>query len=356
MSKTALITGITGQDGSYLAEFLLGKGYHVYGLVRRSSTFNTSRIDHLLLEGSQAEHSGRFNIFRGDLTDTSSVISALKLSEPDEIYNLAAQSHVRVSFDLPIYTTEVVALGFMKLVEAVRTLDINAKIYQAGSSEMFGTATPPQSEITPFLTQSPYAVAKVAAHQFGINYRDAYGMWISNGILFNHESPRRGETFVTRKITRAIAKIKLGLQEKLVLGNLYSKRDWGFAGDYVEAMWHILQYEKPDDFVIATGKTYSVKDFVNASFAHSGFKIDWVGKGIGEKGLNANTREVLVEISPVYFRPTEVDVLLGDPTKARQALNWEPKHGFDDLVKLMIDADLKHERALLEGTKSSLKN
>ena len=352
MSKTALITGITGQDGSYLADLLLQKGYKVYGLVRRASTFNTARIDHLY-ENSEREGFERFDVFRGDLTDINSLLGVLKKVQPDEIYNLAAQSHVRVSFDMPIYTAEVVALGCLKLIEAIHSLGlVNTKLYQASSSEMFGGAPPPQDEETPFSPRSPYAVAKVAAHQFCVNYRDAYDMWIANGILFNHESPRRGETFVTRKITRAIAKIKLGIEEKLVLGNLYSRRDWGYAPDYVEAMWRMLQQDKPDDFVIATGETHTVKEFVDKALMCAGFEIEWEGTGLDEKGIDSKTGKVLIEISEAYFRPTEVDVLLGDPKKAKQHLGWEPKVTFDKLVEIMAEADLKQELTLWEGTKS----
>jgi GDPmannose 4,6-dehydratase len=345
MKKKALIIGVTGQDGSYLAEFLLSKGYKVYGVVRRSSSFNTGRIDHLI------ENNSDFEFYRGDVNDINSLISILKDVEPDEIYNLAAQSHVKVSFEVPVYTFETVASGTLKLLEAVRSLGLKSKIYQAGSSEMFGSAPPPQNEKTPFIPRSPYAIAKVAAHYLCINYREAYGMWIANGILFNHESPRRGETFVTRKITRALARIKLGIQDKLILGNLYAKRDWGYAPDYVEAMWLMLQQDEPDDYVIATGESHTVKEFVERAFSYAGFEIIWEGKGLDEKGLDAKTGKVLIEVSEKYFRPTEVEFLLGDASKAKEKLGWQPKVTFEKLIQIMVDEDLKRERMLLEGTK-----
>jgi GDPmannose 4,6-dehydratase len=345
MKKKALIIGVTGQDGSYLAEFLLSKGYKVYGVVRRSSSFNTGRIDHLI------ENNSDFEFYRGDVNDINSLISILKDVEPDEIYNLAAQSHVKVSFEVPVYTFETVASGTLKLLEAVRSLGLKSKIYQAGSSEMFGSAPPPQNEKTPFIPRSPYAIAKVAAHYLCINYREAYGMWIANGILFNHESPRRGETFVTRKITRALARIKLGTQDKLILGNLYAKRDWGYAPDYVEAMWLMLQQDEPDDYVIATGESHTVKEFVERAFSYAGFEIIWEGKGLDEKGLDAKTGKVLIEVSEKYFRPTEVEFLLGDASKAKEKLGWQPKVTFEKLIQIMVDEDLKRERMLLEGTK-----
>ena len=345
MAKKALITGVTGQDGSYLAEFLLEKGYEVHGIVRRASTFNTSRIDHLI------ENHYNFEFYRGDINDINSIIGILKEVEPDEIYNLAAQSHVKVSFEIPVYSFETAATGTLKLLEAVRSLGLDAKIYQAGSSEMFGAAPPPQSEKTPFMPRSPYAIGKVAAHYLCIDYREAYGMWIANGILFNHESPRRGETFVTRKITRGLARIKLGIQDKLVLGNLYAKRDWGYAPDYVEAMWMMLQEDEPDDYVIATGEAHSVKEFVQKAFEYAGYEIEWEGEGLEEKGVDAQTGKVLIEVDERYFRPTEVNFLLGDATKARQKLEWRPKVGFEELVQIMVDADMKRERMLLEGTR-----
>ena len=323
--KRALISGITGQDGSYLTEFLLKKGYEVHGLVRRASSFNTERIDHIYRDPHEA---GSLRLHYGDLTDGTVLRRVLEEVEPDEIYNLGAQSHVKVSFDVPEYTADVVANGALRLLDAMRDHMLNRKkevrLYQAGSSEMFGAAKPPQSETTEFYPRSPYAVSKVAAHWYTLNYREAYGMFVTNGILFNHESPRRGETFVTRKITRAAGRIKEGLQDKLYLGNLDAKRDWGFAGDYVEAMWMMLQHDKPDDFVVATGEAYSVRDFVERTFAILG--LDW---------------QKHVEIDPRYFRPTEVDFLQGDSSKMRKALGWAPRVSFDALVGMMVEADLE---------------
>ncbi len=320
--KKALITGITGQDGSYLAELLLCKGYEIHGLIRRASTFNTDRIDHLYKDFHDPE--ARVYLHYGDLAVSGSLTDLLQEIKPDEIYHLGAQSHVRVSFDMPEYTGDVTGLGTIRLLEAIRKTGIKTRFYQASSSEMFGAAPPPQSEATPFQPQSPYAAAKVYAYYVARNYRDAYKLFATNGILFNHESPRRGETFVTRKITRAAARIKLGLQEKLFLGNLEAKRDWGFAGDYVEAMWLILQQDSPDDYVIATGETHSVREFAEKVFA----KLD----------LDYHKH---VAIDPRYFRPTEVDVLLGDATKARKALGWRPKVGFEELIAMMVAADLE---------------
>jgi GDPmannose 4,6-dehydratase len=324
--KSALITGITGQDGSYLSELLLSKGYHVHGLVRRSSSFNTARIDHLYADPHDA--TGRLTLHYGDLTDSSVLRRVIEQSLPDEIYNLGAQSHVKVSFELPEYTADTDAVGTLRLLDAVRDhvqhTGRKVRFYQAGSSEMFGAAKPPQNESTPFYPRSPYAVAKVAAHWWGINYREAYDLFITNGILFNHESPRRGETFVTRKITRALTRIKLGLQEKLYLGNLDAKRDWGFAGDYVEAMWMMLQHDEPGDFVIATGESYSVREFLD--IAAERLNLDW---------------HKYVEVDPRYFRPTEVDYLLGDSSKAQAALGWKPKTSFKTLVGMMIASDLR---------------
>ncbi|OQX52319.1 MAG: GDP-mannose 4,6-dehydratase [Candidatus Cloacimonas sp. 4484_209] len=346
--KKALITGITGQDGSYLAELLLSKGYAVYGMVRRSSSFNTGRIDHLINNYS----TDRFDFFRGDVTDINSLMSILKEVQPDEIYNLAAQSHVKVSFEIPVYTFETVANGTLKLLEAIRSLGLNCKIYQAGSSEMFGASPPPQNENTPFYPRSPYAAGKVAAYYLCVNYREAYNMWIANGILFNHESPRRGETFVTRKVTRAVARIKLGIQDKIYLGNLEAKRDWGYAPEYVEAMWLMLQQDEPEDYVIATGESHSVREFVELAFKFAGFDIIWDGEGLDERGIDARTGRVLIEIHPRYFRPTEPEFLLGDATKAREKLGWKPKVKFKELVNIMVEADLKRERMLLEGTRA----
>ncbi len=348
MTKKALITGITGQDGSYLAEFLLDKGYSVFGIVRRSSSFNTGRIDHLI----ENYPPDKFDFFRGDITDNNSLISVLKQLEPDEVYNLAAQSHVKVSFDMPVYTFDTVASGTLRLLETVRSLGLNCKIYQAGSSEMFGASLPPQNENTPFRPRSPYAIGKVAAHYLCLNYREAYNMWIANGILFNHESPRRGETFVTRKVTRAVARIKLGIQDNVYLGNLEAKRDWCYAPDFIEAIWLILQQKTPDDFVLATEESHSVREFVKEAFTYAGFGFIWEGKGLEEKGVDAKTGKTLVEVDSRYFRPTEVESLLGDATKARQKLGWQPKVGFKELVKIMVDADMVRERMLLEGTKA----
>jgi len=331
--KKALITGITGQDGSYLAEFLLAKGYEIHGLIRRASTFNTDRIDHLYKDFHDPK--ARVYLHYGDLSVSGQLTDLLQEIRPEEIYHLGAQSHVRVSFDMPEYTGDVTGLGTIRLLEAVRKTGIKARFYQASSSEMFGAAPPPQSEATPFQPQSPYAAAKVYAYYVVRNYRDAYKLFAANGILFNHESPRRGETFVTRKITRAAARIKLGLQEKLYLGNLEAKRDWGFAGDYVEAMWLILQQDCPDDYVIATGETHSVREFAEKVFA----KLD----------LDYQKH---VAIDPRYFRPTEVDVLLGDAAKARRVLGWQPKVSFEGLIDMMVAGDLeiaKKEKTLIDA-------
>jgi GDPmannose 4,6-dehydratase len=331
--KKAFLTGITGQDGSYLAEFLLKKGYEVHGLIRRSSTFNTERIDHLYHDFH--DPAAKLFLHYGDLSVSAQLMDLLSAIEPDEVYNLGAQSHVRVSFDMPEYTGDVTAIGTLRILEAIRKTGIKTKFYQASSSEMFGAAQPPQHEKTVFQPRSPYAAAKVYAYYIAQNYRDAYGIFAANGILFNHESPRRGETFVTRKITRAATQIKLGLKDKLFLGNLEAKRDWGFAGDYVEAMWLMLQQDKPDDFVIATGETHSVREFVEKVF--SKLDLDY---------------EKYVEIDQRYFRPTEVDALLGDSTKARNILGWQPKVSFEKLIEMMIDADMelaKKEKTLLEA-------
>jgi GDPmannose 4,6-dehydratase len=323
--KRALITGITGQDGSYLAEFLLAKEYEVYGIVRRSSSFNTARIDDIYQDPHDPDY--KLRLIYGDLNDASSLNRILRTVKPDEIYNLGAQSHVRVSFDVPEYTAEVTGLGTVRLLEAMRETGITPKFYQASSSELFGSSPAPQSEETPFHPRSPYAVAKLYSYWITVNYRESYNMFACNGILFNHESPRRGETFVSRKITRACARIKLGLQDKLFLGNLDAKRDWGFAGDYVEAMWLMLQLDKPDDFVIATGECHTVRNFLDEAFGHLG--IDW---------------QKHVEIDPRYFRPAEVDELRGDMHKAKTILKWEPKVKFRELVRMMVDADLEDIR------------
>ncbi len=340
--KRALITGITGQDGSYLAEFLLDKGYEVHGIIRRSSSFNTKRIDHLYKD----PHEKDVNLFLhyGDMTDSTNIIRLLQEIQPDEIYNLAAQSHVKVSFETPEYTANADALGTLRLLEAIRLLGLEKKVrfYQASTSELFGKVVEiPQKETTPFYPRSPYAVAKLYAYWITVNYREAYNIFASNGILFNHESPRRGETFVTRKITRAVARISLGLQDKLYLGNLDAKRDWGYAPDYVRAMWMILQHDEPDDFVIATGECHSVREFVEAAFKYVGIDIEWHGKGVDEKGYQKGTNRVLVEVDPMYFRPTEVDILQGDPSKAKEKLKWEPQVKFDELVKIMMEADIE---------------
>jgi GDPmannose 4,6-dehydratase len=337
----ALITGITGQDGSYLAELLLAKGYEVHGVKRRSSSFNTERIDHLY----QDPHlSGvRLHLHYGDLTDATNLIRILQEVQPSEIYNLAAQSHVQVSFETPEYTANADALGALRLLEGMRILGLKDRVrfYQASTSELYGNAPTPQNEETPFRPRSPYAAAKLYAYWITINYREAYGFHASNGILFNHEGPRRGETFVTRKITQAVAAIKLGKQERLYLGNLDAQRDWGHARDYAEGMWMILQQAKPDDYVLATGESHSVREFVELAFAETGVTIRWDGKGVDEKGVCAKSGRVLVQIDPRYFRPTEVDTLLGDSAKARKALGWKPRVGFRELVHEMVAADLK---------------
>ena len=338
--KRALLTGITGQDGSYLAELLLEKGYEVHGVIRRASTFNTERIDHLYqdphIEGR------RLILHHGDLDDASSLNRILRIVNPDEIYNLGAQSHVKVSFDTPEYTGDVTGLGSTRLLEAIRELDIRPRIYQASSSEMFGRVRDtPQNEATPFYPRSPYGVAKVYAYWMTVNYREAYGLFAVNGILFNHESPRRGETFVSRKITRAVGRIRYGLQDKLYLGNLDAKRDWGYAKDYVEAMWLMLQQEQPEDFVIASGKTNTVRHFCELAFARAGMALRWEGDGLEERGVDAATGRTIVELDPRYLRPTEVEFLLGDATKARQKLGWTPSTSFETLVELMVDTDLQ---------------
>ncbi len=339
--KTALITGITGQDGAYLAEFLLAKGYEVHGIKRRTSLFNTDRIDHLYQDPHEPER--RFILHHGDMTDSSSLIRIIQQVQPDELYNLAAQSHVAVSFEEPEYTANADALGTLRLLEAIRILGLEKKtrFYQASTSELFGKVQEvPQRETTPFYPRSPYAVAKLYAYWITVNYREAYGMYACNGILFNHESPIRGETFVTRKITRALARIKLGLQDCLYLGNLDAKRDWGHARDYVEMQWLMLQQEEPDDYVIATGEQHSVRDFVNAAAAELGIHIRWEGTGVNERGIDANGKTI-VAVDPRYFRPTEVDSLLGDASKARAKLGWTPRTTFRELVAEMVREDLK---------------
>src|ERR1700686_1484992 len=343
--KVALICGATGQDGAYLAEYLLGKGYVVHGMKRRSSSFNTERVDHLIHDPHEAGVS--FHLHYGDVTDATNVIRIVQETQPDEIYNLAAQSHVQVSFETPEYTANADGLGTLRLLEAIRILgrESQTRFNQASTSELFGKAREiPQSESTPFYPRSPYAAAKLYAHWITVNYREAYGMHASNGILFNHKSPTRGETFVTRKITRAVASIKRGLQEKLFLGNLDAMRDWGHAREFVEGMWLILQQAAPDDYVLATGETHSVREFVEKAFAHVGRRIEWHGSGRDEKGLEAGTGRTLVEIDSRYFRPTEVDILCGDPSKARTKLGWSHKVSFDALVREMVDSDLETVR------------
>lgn len=345
MVKKALITGITGQDGSYLAEFLLDKGYEVHGILRRSSSFNTGRIEHLYIEDyiEDMHNEKNFYLHYGDITDSTNVISLIQRIRPDEIYNLAAQSHVKVSFDIPEYTANVDALGTLRILEAVHLLGLNTKIYQASTSELYGLVQEiPQSETTPFYPRSPYGVAKLYGFWITKNYREAYDIFASNGILFNHESPRRGETFVTRKITLAAARIKLGKQKKLYLGNLDAKRDWGHAKDYVECMWLILQNDVPDDFVIATGEMHTVREFCELAFKEVGINLRWEGEGISEKGIDTETNNVLIEVDPQYFRPTEVDQLLGDPSKAMKKLGWNPTQTpFKTLVKEMVQKDLE---------------
>ena len=337
MAKKALITGITGQDGSYLAELLLSKGYEVYGVIRRSSSFNTGRIDPIYQDPHLPDV--RLRLVYGDLNDASSLNKILRTIQPDEIYNLGAQSHVRVSFDIPEYTAEVTGVGTVRLLEAIRESGLTPKFYQASSSEMFGKVQEiPQRETTPFYPRSPYGAAKLYAHWITVNYREGYNLFACSGILFNHESPRRGETFVTRKITKAAARIKLGLQQDLYLGNLDAKRDWGYAGDYVEAMWLMLQQDQPDDYVIATGETHTVREFLDVAFGH--LNLDW---------------KQYVKIDPKYYRPTEVDLLIGDAAKARKQLKWEPRVRFKELVTMMVDADLEAERERLDGTKNYAK-
>ena len=339
--KVALITGVTGQDGAYLAELLLEKGYVVHGIKRRSSSFNTGRVDHLYVDPH--EKRSQFFMHYGEMTDASNLIRLVQETQPDEIYNLAAQSHVQVSFETPEYTANADAIGTLRLLEAMRILHIGEKVrfYQASTSELYGDSPPPQNESTPFRPRSPYAAAKLYAYWITVNYRQAYGMHASNGILFNHEGPTRGETFVTRKISRGVAAIRAGLQKKLYLGNLDAKRDWGHARDYVEGMWRIVQQDEPDDFVLATGEAHSVREFVELAFDHVGITIRWQGQGIDEKGIDAASGEVNVEIDSRYFRPTEVDYLLGDPTKARQKLGWRSTTNFKQLVQEMTEADVR---------------
>jgi GDPmannose 4,6-dehydratase len=340
--KKALITGITGQDGAYLAEFMLSKGYEVHGIKRRASLFNTDRIDHLYKDRHEADV--HFSLHYGDLTDATNLIRIVQDVQPDEIYNLAAQSHVQVSFETPEYTANADGLGTLRLLEAIRILGLSdrTRFYQASTSELYGKVQEiPQRETTPFYPRSPYAVAKLYSYWITVNYREAYKLFACNGILFNHESPIRGETFVTRKITRAVARIKLGLQKKVYLGNLDAKRDWGHAKDYVEAQWMILQQDVPEDFVIATGEQHSVREFVELAFEEVGIHVRWDGSGVSEKGIDGRTGDVIVEIDKKYFRPTEVETLLGDPSKAKEKLGWSPKVTFSELVSEMVREDLK---------------
>lgn len=341
--KKALITGITGQDGSYLAELLIDKGYAVHGVVRRSSTFNRGRIDHLRKSSAGDRH---LHLHYGDLGDTESLTTILAEVQPDEIYNLAAQSHVGISFTMPTYTGDVSGLGTVRLLEAIRQIVPQVRFYQASSSELFGKARQvPQNEQTPFHPRSPYAVAKLFSFWTTINYREAHGLYAANGILFNHESPRRGENFVTRKITRAVAEITAGKRDWLSLGNLEARRDWGFAGDFVDAMWRILQVAEPDDWVIGIGEDHTVREFCELAFAHAGIELEWTGSGTDEKGRDKKSGETRVMVNPRYFRPAEVDRLLSDASKARRELGWEPKVGFEELVRMMVDADMKAVRA-----------
>ena len=342
MKKKALVTGITGQDGSYLAELLLSKGYEVHGIKRRASSFNTERIDHLYQDPHV--NNRNFILHYGDLTDSNNLTRIIQQVQPDEIYNLGAQSHVQVSFEVPEYTANSDAIGTLRLLEAIRLLGLEKKtrFYQASTSELYGKVQEiPQRETTPFYPRSPYGVAKLYGFWIVKNYRESYGIYACNGILFNHESPRRGETFVTRKITRAAARIKLGLQDKLFLGNIDAKRDWGFAGDYVEGMWRMLQQDEPDDFVLATGETVTVRDFVAMSFKELGINLKWTGKDVDEKGIDESTGKAVVEIDPAYFRPAEVEILIGDPSKAKEKLGWMPKIKLPELVKMMVEEDFK---------------
>ena len=353
--KVALITGVTGQDGSYLAEFLLDKGYEVHGIIRRSSSFNTARIEHLYFDEwvRDMKRNRSINLHYGDMTDSSSLIRIIQTTQPDEIYNLAAQSHVKVSFDVPEYTAEADATGTLRLLEAVRILGLErkTKIYQASTSELYGLVQEiPQRETTPFYPRSPYGVAKLYGYWITKNYRESYGMFAVNGILFNHESERRGETFVTRKITLAAARIAAGQQDKLYLGNLDALRDWGYARDYVECMWLMLQHDQPEDFVIATGEQHSVREFTERAFAHVGIELRWQGEGVQEQGIDKATGRVLVEVDPKYFRPAEVETLLGDQTKAKTLLGWNPqKTSFEELVRIMVEHDVQYVATHREG-------
>jgi GDPmannose 4,6-dehydratase len=355
--KTALISGVTGQDGAYLSEFLLNKGYAVHGIKRRASSFNTGRVDHLYQDPHEKDR--RFFLHYGDLTDTSNLVRIIQEVKPDEIYNLGAQSHVQVSFEVPEYTADADGIGTLRFLEAIRILGMDKKIrfYQASTSELFGKVQEvPQKETTPFYPRSPYAAAKLYAYWIVVNYRESYGIYACNGILFNHESPIRGETFVTRKITRAAARIKLGLQDKLYVGNIDAKRDWGYAGDYVELMWLMLQQNEPDDYVMATGVTTSVRDFITMAFAEADIPLRWEGKGADEKGIDTGSGKILVEIDPRYFRPAEVELLIGDPSKAREKLGWTPKTDLPSLVTMMVKSDMelakKEQYLVMKGFKT----
>ncbi len=344
--KKALITGITGQDGSYLAEFLLEKGYEVHGIIRRSSSFNTTRIDHIFQDPHESHL--RLILHFGDIADSSNLSRLIEKIKPDEIYNLAAQSHVRVSFDIPEYTGDVVGLGALRLLDAIRESGIKTKYYQASSSEMFGLVKEiPQTEETPFHPRSPYSVAKVYAYWITRNYRESYNLFACNGILFNHESPRRGETFVTRKVTRGLARIKFGLEDTLYLGNIDAKRDWGYAKDYIEGMWLMLQQDKPDDYVLATNETHTVREFIEIASKRLGYELEWRGEGVNEIGVDLNTGKTIIKIDPIYFRPAEVDLLIGNPAKAKKQLGWEPKVLFKELVEIMTDFDLEEQKSLM---------
>ena len=350
MANTALVTGITGQDGAYLAEFLLDKGYTVHGIKRRASSFNTQRVDHLYTDPHEGKP--RFMMHYGDITDSTNVIRLIQETQPNEIYHLAAQSHVQVSFESPEYTANADALGTLRLLEAIRILGMLDKVrfYNATTSELFGLVREvPQTEKTPFYPRSPYAVAKLYSYWITVNYREAYGIHASNGILFNHESPVRGETFVTRKITMAAARIKLGLQDKLFLGNMNAKRDWGYAKDYVEAMWLMLQQDEPEEFVIATGETHSVREFCDEAFREVGIQLEWQGSGIDEKGIDRDTGRVLIKVDARYFRPTEVELLIGDASKAREKLGWKPRVTFHELVRMMAKADFEAAQKQLQA-------
>jgi GDPmannose 4,6-dehydratase len=346
-SKVALITGITGQDGSYLAELLLAKGYLVHGIIRRSSTFNTSRINHIFQDPHESHK--QLSLHYGDISDSSNISRLIEQIQPDEIYHLAAQSHVRVSFDIPEYTGDVTGLGTLRILDAIREAGIKTRFYQASSSEMFGEVQEvPQRETTPFYPRSPYGVAKVYGYWITRNYRESYGLFACNGILFNHESPRRGETFVTRKITRGMSRIKLGLDDVLYMGNLDAKRDWGYAKDYVEGMWRMLQQDEPDDYVLATNETHTVREFIELTAEHLGFALQWSGDGTDEIGIDELTGKTIIKIDPAYFRPAEVDLLIGDYAKAKQMMGWEPQVKFRELVQLMVEADLSAEAKKVE--------